>query len=179
MNRIFIETTKFDTCCQVRVHRWGNYRWRNNCCPRLCSKVYPSDFDLFAHSTIIDVGLQNKNITILFKRICMTLYHLSPNQSCHFDEVTHSDECHAWSALISFLPWKHLRTHLDHEWECEREKCEWLRNRSQRTAIAKENTNSFGTFYILNCDPNVSKLKNPLKSRSRMTKDKIREAYVS
>ena len=66
-------------------------------------------------STIIDVGLQNKNITILFKMICMTLYHLSPNQSCHFDEVTHSDGCYAWSALISFLPWKHLRTHLDHE----------------------------------------------------------------
>ena len=83
--------------------------------------------------------IAKQNITILFKRICMTLYHLSPNQSCHFDEVTHSDECHAWSALISFLPWKHLRTHLDHEWECEREKCEWLRNRSQRTAIAKEN----------------------------------------
>ena len=83
--------------------------------------------------------IAKQNITILFKRICMTLYHQSPNQSCHFDEVTHSDGCHAWSALISFLPWKHLRTHLDHEWECEREKCEWLRNRSQRTAIAKEN----------------------------------------
>ena len=91
--------------------------------------------------------IAKQNITILFKRICMTLYHLSPNQSCHFDEVTHSDGCHAWSALISFLPWKHLRTHFDHEWECEREKWEVLRNRSQRTAIAKENLPYF--WYLL------------------------------
>ena len=30
------------------------------CCPRVCSKVYPSDFDSFVNSTITDTGLQNK-----------------------------------------------------------------------------------------------------------------------
>ena len=43
----------------------------------------------------------------------------------------------------------------------------------------KKTHHSFGTFYILNCDPKVPKLEKPLKLHSRMTKDKIREAYVS
>ena len=43
----------------------------------------------------------------------------------------------------------------------------------------KKTHHTFGIFYILNCDPKVSKLEKPQQSHSRMTTIKISEAYVS